>query len=82
MCQALVKRYADLTLVKWVYAMISNRFIKKSISLFFATEIATKEFRQGDVLIFLLWDLTVEQGCANNIAILVKGKFLNSVGEE
>ena len=92
--KALRKFGVDSTLIRWIMAMLNNRIL--SVDLFGAHRkgIADRGCPQGGVLPPLLWNMTVDDlltklnakgylaiGYADDIAILISGKFEETLGQ-
>jgi hypothetical protein len=92
--QAAVRNGNDATICRWICAMLESRNIKATLSGETLEASAVRGCLQGGVLSPLIWSLAVDDllwglnyrgyytaGYADDIAILINGKFPRTVSE-
>jgi hypothetical protein len=94
MCNALDKRGVSSTTIRWIKATLEGRVATATLNDMFMRVAVSRGCPQGGVLSPLLWCLVVDdliarlsgdgvycQGYADDICLLVMGKFPNTVSE-
>lgn len=94
MARAMKKRNIDTSIIKWIHTMLAKREITSELGNSSITVWATKGCPQGGVLSPLMWSLVVDDllrsleekgfevvGFADDIVVIVRGKFDNIISE-
>lgn len=92
--RSISRKGVDLSTCKWIESMLKSRTIKSTIADESLTVSVAKGCPQGGVLSPILWSIVVDellvildnagidsQGYADDIAIIVRGKFNNTISE-
>lgn len=93
--EALEKRRINQTLKRWILSLLSNRFSKTEINGVIKMVRSSRGFAQGGVLSTTLWNIVVDSlleslnsqgyftiGYADDLCVLIRGKFLSTVLEQ
>ena len=91
---ALRERHVNETIIRWVVAMLSSRMVYCEMWGLIVWILVTRGCPQGGVLSPLMWDLVVDalleilnrngfytQGYADDITILIRGKFNGTISD-